>query len=147
MWEAGRENDKHVRSAFSFSATSSVLFHSWLVRVCSTGVRGRGGAVAPSLSVSSPVAQNAVRATTTFLVVSFAFGRRLAKLSGLLVHAATCWHEESKTQSCKALATFTGFYSHAGTRTRTHTSRTCDPCARYPPCHWTTPPFCQSSVF
>lgn len=104
LWVAGCKIMNVSVPHFLFFATSPVLFHSWLVRVCSTGARGRSGATAaPSLSVSSPVAENAVRATAPFLILSFALCRGLAKLSGLLVNATTCRREGAKQSLIKRL--------------------------------------------
>lgn len=95
-----------------FSHRSSVLVLPWLVRVCSTGARGCSGATtASSLSVSPSMAQDAVCTATSFLVLTFTLCRGLAKLSGLLIHAATCQHEEAK-HSCEALAMFTELWEN-----------------------------------
>lgn len=142
------------RFPFLFFATGSVLFHSWLVRVCPTGARRCSGAAtaacsssssSSSLSVSSPVAQDAMRAPASFLVLSFALCGGLAELSGLLVNATTCQCQKSKRSGKELGNVLAGL--NPKHRTCAYTSRTCDPCVRYPPCHWTTRPFCQSSSF
>lgn len=66
-----------------------------LVRVCSPRTRWHCGPSTLPLSVaSSPVSQNAMRAPTTLLVIALAFRGRFAKLSRLLVNAAT-WTYQS----------------------------------------------------
>lgn len=63
-----------------------------LVRVLSPRARGRcAPSTLPLSMASSPMSQNAVRASAAFLIIPLAFRGRLAELSRLLINTATLW--------------------------------------------------------